>query len=100
MVWAVIKVRTTGKPSWGERGVPPLHPCAQTSTVDTAPNSHLYYQVGVGIPNTDVCCSEALETMPSFLRETGSLLRGSHVAGGCEDIGVHSLTGKKAVSIT
>lgn len=100
VVWAVVKVRTTGKPSWGERGNPPLPPRTQKSTVDTAPNSHLYYQVGVGIPDTPVCASQALGKMPSFLRETSSLLRGSQVGGGCGDIGVHSLTGEKAVSIT
>lgn len=56
--------------------------------------------MGVGIPNTPVCGSQTLETMPSVLRETSSLLRGSQVGGGCGDIGVHSLTGEKAVSIT
>lgn len=51
VVWAVVKVRTTGKPSWGERGVPPHSTHApRKSTVDTTPNSHLYYQVGVESP--------------------------------------------------
>lgn len=100
VVWTVVKVRATGKPSWVRGVPPPLHPFTQKSTVETAPNSHLYYQVGMGIPNTPVCGSQALETMPSFLRETSSLLRGSQVGGGYGDIGVHSLTGEKAVSIT
>lgn len=59
----------------------------------------LYYQVGVGIPDTPVCASQALGATPSILRETSSLLRGSQVGGGCRGIGVHSLTGEKVVSI-
>lgn len=99
VVWAVVKVKTTGKPSWGERGAPSPHSthASQKSTVDTASNSHLYYQEGVGIPNTPVCASQVLGAMPSFLRETSSLLRGSQVGGGFGDIGVHSLTGEIAV---
>lgn len=68
--------------------------------MDTAPNSHLYYQVGVGIPDTPVCASQVLGTVPSSLRETSSLPRGSQVAGGRGNIGIHTLTGEKAISIS
>lgn len=83
------------------RGVsPPLHPCPQKKHSGYHTQLTSLLPGGCGISDTLVCASQALGTKPSFLRETSSLLRGSQVGGGCGDIGVHSLTGEKAVSIT